>query len=144
MGAAENKKQMKDIFAELSKGDGAPFVDAMADDFRWHMIGTTRWSGTYDGKHDVRTRLLQPLMAEFADRYTNTASRFIAEGPFVVVECRGNVTHRSGRPYQNTYCWVCRLEDGRLKELTEYMDTQLVADVLGVPEVPPAEDPATG
>jgi hypothetical protein len=134
----QNKKLLQGIFAELEKGNGRPFVEAMADDFRWHMIGTTAWSGTYEGKRDVQRRLLRPLMAQFADRYTNTASRFVAEGEHVVVECRGSVTTRAGRPYCNTYCWVCRIEDGKLKELTEYMDTQLVAKVLEPPSAAPA------
>lgn len=134
MTPSENKQRMQAICGELEKGNGQPFVDAMADDFRWYMIGTTPWSGTYDGKNDVRTRLLQPLMAQFSGRYTNTASRFVAEDDLVVVECRGQVTTRGGDPYCNTYCWICRFDGGELKELTEYMDTQLVADVLGSPD----------
>lgn len=78
--------------------------------------------------------LLRPLFAQFADQYTNTAHRFIAEGEFVVVECRGRVTTKAGKPYNNVYCWVCRIADGKLRELTEYMDTELVARALGSPE----------
>jgi len=48
-----------------------------------------------------------------------------------VVECRGQVTTKSGKPYNNTYCYVCRLQDGKLKELTEYFDTQLVVETFG-------------
>jgi ketosteroid isomerase-like protein len=52
----------------------------------------------------------------------------------VVVECRGHVMTRSGKPYDNTYCYVCRFgADGLLHELVEYMDTQLVAEVLEPP-----------
>jgi ketosteroid isomerase-like protein len=73
---------------------------------------------------------MKPLFAKFATQYTNTATRFIAEGEHVVVECRGRVTAKSGQPFNNTYCYICRMEDGRLKELTEYSDTELVARVL--------------
>jgi ketosteroid isomerase-like protein len=75
--------------------------------------------------------LMRPLFSRFATRYTNTASRFIAEDDYVVVECRGNVVTKSGQPYNNTYCYVCRMEEGRLKELTEYLDTDLVVRALG-------------
>ena len=74
--------------------------------------------------------LMRPLFAQFADQYINTAQTFIAEGDRVVVECRGKVTTKSGQPYNNQYCWVCRVEDGKLKEVIEYMDTELVAKVL--------------
>jgi len=40
---------------------------------------------------------------------------------------------RSGKPYDNHYCYVCRLADGKLRELTEYMDTELAASALGAP-----------
>lgn len=135
MSAARNKQLMEAIFSELSSGNTKPFRDAMADDFRWTVTGSTRWSGTYRGKHAVLSELFAPLFAQFAGRYTNTADRFIAEGDHVVVECRGRVTTKAGTPYNNTYCYVCRLADGKLRELTEYFDTQLVATALAPPEV---------
>lgn len=134
MSATENKQLMQQIFAELSKGNGKAFRDSLAEDFRWTLTGTTKWSKTYEGKAAVLNDLLRPLFAQFADQYTNTAHRFIAEGEFVVVECRGRVTTKAGKPYNNVYCWVCRIADGKLRELTEYMDTELVARALGSPE----------
>lgn len=130
MSAAENKQLLQDAFAELSNGNGQPFLELMADDFCWIITGTTAWSRTYSGKQAVLTELLQPLVAQFETQYTNTAHRFIAEDDFVVVECRGNVMTKKGKPYNNTYCYVCRLADGKLKELTEYLDTELVTAAL--------------
>jgi uncharacterized protein len=131
MSAAENKQLMQNIFSELSKGNGKPFVESLADDFCWTITGSTKWSRTYRGKQEVVAELLRPLFAQFADQYTNTAHRFIAEDDYVVVECRGRVTTKSGKPYNNTYCWVCRVADGKLHELTEYLDTELVTAALG-------------
>jgi ketosteroid isomerase-like protein len=131
MSAAENKQLMQNIFSELSKGNGKPFVESLADDFCWTIIGSTKWSRTYRGKQEVLAELLRPLFAQFADQYTNTAHRFIAEDDYLVVECSGRVTTKSGKPYNNTYCWVCRVADGKLKELTEYLDTELVTAALG-------------
>jgi ketosteroid isomerase-like protein len=129
--AAENKQLLQNIFSELSKGNGAPFVESLADDICWTIIGSTKFSGTYRGKQAVLNELLRPLFAQFADQYTNTAHRFIAEDDYVVVECRGRVTTKSGAPYNNTYCWVCLVADGKLQELTEYLDTELVTAALG-------------
>jgi ketosteroid isomerase-like protein len=133
MGATENKQLMQRIFAGLAEGDGRLLIDSLADDFRWTLIGTTEWSGTYHGKQAVVDDLLRPLFAQFGTRYTNTAQLFIAEGDHVVVECRGRVTTKDGDPYDNTYCWVCRIIDGRLQELTEYCDTDLIAKALRAP-----------
>jgi ketosteroid isomerase-like protein len=135
MDAAENKRLMEDAYAALAEGNGQPFLDALADDVRWTIIGTTEWSGTWEGKDAVRSRLLDPLFAQFGTPYRNRAVRLIAEGDYVVIECRGDVTTKDGRPYRNTYCNVFRLEDGKVRELTEYCDTQLIADALDPPWV---------
>jgi uncharacterized protein len=129
--AARNKEALQRVFAELAKGNGRPFIDLWADDFCWTIVGTTKWSGTYRGKQAVLNDLMRPLFSRFATQYTNTATRFIAEGDYVVVECRGNVTTKAGQPYNNSYCYVCRMTDGRLQELTEYLDTELVTRALG-------------
>jgi uncharacterized protein len=133
--AAENKALMQEVFDELAKGNGRPFVDALADDIHWRIIGTTEWSGTWDGKPAVQSKLLDPLFAQFATRYRNKAVRLIAEDDYVVIECRGDVTTKSGRPYRNTYCYVCRLEGGKVRELTEYCDTELLTKALTPPWV---------
>jgi len=51
------------------------------------------------------------------------------------IEARGNNRTKAGRDYNNAYCNVLRLEGGKLKEWTEYSDTQLIADALGDPTV---------
>lgn len=134
--AASNKALMKAIFDALAQGNRKPFGEAMADDFCWTVPGSTAWSRRYQGIADVRRDLLKPLFAQFADTYTNSAQRFIAEDDWVVVQCQGKVATTSGKRYDNSYCYVCRLEEGKLKELIEYMDTQLMADVLVYPSSP--------
>lgn len=134
MGTPENKQLMKSICDELAKGNSRPFIESMADDFCWTVTGTTKWSRTYEGKQAVLTELLAPLVEQFTNKYTNVADRLIAEDDYVVVECHGSADTKSGKPYNNKYCWVCRFSDGKLRQLTEYMDTELVtktfADVL--------------
>lgn len=129
----ENKERMQRIFDELSKGNGRPLVDAMSEDFCWVIAGTSGWSGTYRGKETVVRQLLQPLFAQFADRYTNTATRILADQDYVVVECQGSVTTTSGKRYDNSYCWVVRMADGQMKELIEYADTGLMDSALQAP-----------
>lgn len=128
-----NKRLMQSVFDELSRGNGRPLIDAMADDFAWIIPGHATWSREYRGKQVVREELFKPLFERFATTYTSRAHRFIAEDDYVVVETRGDVITKSGRRYDNTYCLVCRLDGGKLRELTEYMDTELAAEVLGAP-----------
>ena len=133
MTTAENKEIVRQAFEALAVGDSRPFIDSLADDVRWTITGTTKWSRPYDGKHEVQTKLLEPLGRQFADRYTSRTERLIAEGDYVVVQFRGSVMTTAGLPYNNSYCYVCRLADGKVRELTEYWDTVLAAAVLDAP-----------
>ncbi len=130
MDAATNQQRMQALFDDLALGNGKPFWAALSDDIVWDMIGDTAWSGRYVGKQAVRDRLLSPLFAQFKTRYKNRASRITAQNDIVVVECRGEVTTQAGQTYNNRYCYVCRLRDSMICELTEYLDTKLVHEVL--------------
>jgi ketosteroid isomerase-like protein len=134
MTATANKQLMQHLFAEMAQGNSKPFVDHMAEDFRWTLPGgSTAWSGTYEGKRAVLTRLLGPLRAQMAGKMKTVPLRFIAEDDWVVIEAQGDNTTLAGLPYRNRYCFVVRLAGGRLQELTEYGDTALIARVLQAP-----------
>jgi ketosteroid isomerase-like protein len=130
MSGEANRATLDAIFEGLAVGDGRAFVDAMAEDFTWIMIGSTDWSGVYRGKATVRGELLRPLMTRFKS-YRNTAQRIIVEGDWAAVQCQGDAETVAGKRYDNTYCWIVRFRDDEIIELTEYMDTQLVVDALG-------------
>ena len=93
-----NRAILASVSAETAVGSGRPFVEALADEVRWTIIGSTDWSKT----------------------------------------CLGRA---SGREYENSCCWVIRMQDGKMRELTEYADTQLIAAALG-PRPPSGEGAA--
>ena len=132
MGTLENKQLLQDIFAATARGDSRPLVEAMAEDFRWTIAGNGQWSRAYD-KQAVLTELFPALRARIEGRIKMIPQRFIADGDCVVVEARGDNVNKSGAPYNNSYCFVFRLSGGRLAEVTEYMDTELITAALGAP-----------
>lgn len=130
MNANENKQLVKNVFAELSNGNSKPFGEILDDDVRWTIIGTTKWSKTYDGKQAVYKDLLEPLFARLNNQYTGAAKRIIAEDDFVVVEAQGNSKTNAGKDYNNEYCYIFRLAGGKVNEITEYCDTALIEKAL--------------
>ena len=122
----ENRQLLQRIFQEMSMGDSRPFVSALADDVTWKVMGRTQWSGTYRGKQTVLNELLRQLQSRLADRYRASADRIIAEGPYVVVQAHGQAMTTAGTPYNNEYCFIYRIENGQIKEVTEYLDTDLL------------------
>jgi hypothetical protein len=133
VGAAENKRLVEEVFAELADGNGQPFMDLLGDDIRWTVLGSGEWSGTYETKPTVIAELMRPLFSQFATAYRNRASLILADGDHVVVACQGEVTTKSGKPYNQRYCYVCRMSDGKIRELDEYLDTELVSSALEQP-----------
>lgn len=128
-----NKDLIARAFEGLAAGDGAALVGMMADDVVWTVTGTTAWSGVLRGKGEVITKLLMPLGAQLANRPTVIPRRLIAEGDLVVVEANGRNTTHTGKDYSNTYCFVIRLAEGQIREVTEYLDTALLASALAAP-----------
>jgi ketosteroid isomerase-like protein len=128
-----NRQYIRQVMAELDKGNGKPFVDAMADDFSWTIPGDTPWSRTYSGKQVVLNELLRPLYAQFATPYISITRRVMADGDRVIIEFDGRVTTKAGKAYNNRYCYVCRMEGGKMKDLMEYLDTALVSSALQAP-----------
>jgi hypothetical protein len=131
--AEQNKRLLEDVFAALANGDGRPFLDAFSDDARWTVVGSSPWARTYEGKRTIVDELMRPLFRQFADRYTAHATRLVAEDDVVVVEARGAATTKAGKSYHQSYCYVFRLADGKVCELTEYNDSDLVNRALRTP-----------
>jgi uncharacterized protein len=132
MNTTANKQLLQDIYAQISKGNLQPLLDSMADDIQWTIIGSTAVSGTSRGKQEVIDKLLKPVRARLADGpIVFQPERFIAEGEYVVMQAKGRATALSGKPYNNTYCIVCRIVDGKVKEMVDYVDTELITSALG-------------
>jgi ketosteroid isomerase-like protein len=131
MSAVKNKKVMQDILSALSQGNDAPLIEAMSDDMQWTWMGTGQWSKTFKGKAAVLNELWEAVRTTITPPFKVEPSLFVAEGDHVVVEAVGHNTTPDGKTYNNKYCWVCRLAEGKLQSLHEYMDTELVTRTFG-------------
>ena len=130
---AQNKQLLHYVFAELAEGNSQPFVAAMADDFSWTIAGRTTWARTWEGKRAVTGDLFGVLRERLSLPIKVRPQRILADGDHVIVEARGDNVTRDGDGYDNVYCYVIRMEGGKLAELTEYADTELMSRALGDP-----------
>jgi uncharacterized protein len=136
MNAATNKKLMQEIFAAAGDPDPAVrdrslFVASLSDDAKWVVTGQYSWSRTFTGRQSILDDLHGHVRSRLAERARTIAHRFIADGDHVVVEARGDNLTKAGVRYDNDYCLVFRLEDGKIREVREYCDSALVERVLG-------------
>ena len=132
-GIESPKKRLEYIFGETSQGNWQPFLDALAEDAQWTVIGGTGWSKTYRSKPQILSDLFAPLRRVLAPPRKSHALYMIAEGNMVAVQGHGENTTRDGRRYDNTYCWIFAFRDGQVAVVTEYADTELMRAVLGEP-----------
>jgi uncharacterized protein len=117
------------IFSELANGTATALTEALSEDVRWTLTGTSSWSKTYAGKREV-TALLRAVQARCEGPMKIRATRILCDGDHVVVEARGDNVTREGARYDNAYCFVLRVDGGTIGEITEYMDTALVTRVF--------------
>lgn len=131
MGIAENKQIVLDFYEAGARGDMDACFALLADDITWTNIGTTKFSGTYAGKQALVEQLLEPLFGQLKAGIASAIERLTAEGDVVVAQTAGTAETHDGRPYNNTYCQVIRIRDGKIAEVKEYFDTALVDAVFG-------------
>jgi ketosteroid isomerase-like protein len=130
MSAAENEALVRHLYTEVGNGNPAPLVEHLADDVEWTIIGSTPLSGVYRGREEVVTKLFAGLRAALQAPVRFTFDRFIAAGDQVVMEAHGHAATIDGRPYENRYCVIVDVVDGRLQRVIDYVDTELVTSVL--------------
>lgn len=131
MGIAENKQLIKNFYAAGARGDMDTCFALLADDIRWTNIGTTKFSGTYVGKQALMEQLLGPLFGQLKAGISSVVENMIAEGDFVVAQTAGTAETMDGKPYNNSYCQVIKIQNGKLVEVKEYFDTELVSSTFG-------------
>ena len=131
MTTAANKKLVQQVYEDSANRSGTTFVDNLADDASWIVTGQYSWSHEFRGREAILEGLMGHFRSFFAVRPRTVAFNFIAEGDFVAVEARGDNVTRDGLRYDQQYCMVFRIENGKIKQIKEYCDSTLVERVLG-------------
>ena len=131
MSAADNKKLVQQIFADSANRSGTTFADHLAEDASWVVTGQYSWSHEFRGRDAIQNGLMGHFRSFFAVRPRTVAFNFIAEGDYVVAETEGDNVTKAGVRYDNDYCMVWRIENGKIKQIKEYCDSALVERVLG-------------
>lgn len=129
MSLVENKQRIEDAFTAWAGGDGGAFFRLLAPDVRWTVIGHTPISGTYITRQEFMEGAARPLGERLESALEPKLLEVIAEGDAVVVRWEGRALSKRGVPYNQSYCWVMRIAEGRVQEGTAYLDTQLVSEI---------------
>lgn len=125
------KQRTIQIMSQMAEGQARSFFDAMDEDVTWRWMGVNRWSRTLEGKQTVVDTLFGGSTDTLGPSSRVIVHGIHGDGDVVVVEHSGRNELPDGRRYDNNYCWVLQFQDGVIREVREYMDTQLVSDTFG-------------
>jgi ketosteroid isomerase-like protein len=126
------KQTVQRYLDALMAGDIDVVRACFAEDATWSMHGDLPIAGPWKGRDAIVDDFLQQLGATL---FEPGSQRFefpllVAEGDTVVLEWRVHARSRVGADYENEYCGVFVVEEGRISEVREYMDTRSAARVL--------------
>lgn len=129
-----NKAIVRRAADALRRGDMDGYMADAADDIVFTAIGTVRG---ISGKIHGKARLLKGLKIALAGQLEGgaidmTIDNMIAEGEYVAEQAHGKARTKKGKDYNNTYCRVWQIVDGKVQSVVEYMDTELIRDVLAL------------
>ena len=100
------------------------------EDVVYEVMGSTPVSGVHDGLDTVIRDVLQTTKPRLSE-YTSEVEQIIAEGDTVVVRSKNTgAIGPTGLPYDNRYCFIYTVRDGKIAKVVEYMDTQLTHTAL--------------
>ena len=131
MSTAANKKLVQQIYEDSANRSG---TDVRRQSRRRRQLDRHRpvfLVAEFRGRDAIMDGLMGHFRSFFAVRPRTVAFNFIADGEFVAVEARGDNVTKAGLRYDNQYCMVFRIENGKIKQIKEYCDSTLVERVLG-------------
>lgn len=111
-------------FASQDPAQAAPFF---TEDAEWIAPPGNATAIALDGpSHMVGRDAIAAFATQgFRRMFSDVRIEFLtvlADGDTVVVEERMRA-QANGRPYDNAYCFIFKLQDGRIRQVREYMDT---------------------
>jgi ketosteroid isomerase-like protein len=123
-----HKQIVRQFFDDMSNNNIAGIIDAYANDVKLYTMGNTLISGVFT-KDQARIGATQ-ILGAFPEGIKFVIHDLTAEDDRVAVQAESFAVHVSGKPYNNKYHFLVRFRDGLITEFKEYMDTEMVTEIL--------------
>ena len=132
MSDQENKAAVYNMHEAISRGDLDGMFDHMTEDVTFrvqgnHLLGRRK----FQGKEDIVENLLMVIFGRLQGGVEVKIENIAAENDKVFLQFSGKATRLSGEPYENEYVQLFEFRDGKISSITEFLDTALLAEVLG-------------
>ena len=126
-----DEQYVRSHFKLLADADYDGFFARVSPSVSWTVMGSHALSGQYNTPsefHKHTSARLNPRMeSPLALKLTNC----IVSGQQAAVELSATAQQKSGKPFDNKYCWVVHYDDeGVIKSVRAYLDGILVNQAI--------------
>jgi uncharacterized protein len=130
MNGEQKKKLVLETWQSVVAGDVKAAFANLSDDVRWKIPGSIAGiSGVKNGKGEI-LGFLRVAAKVFPPGMRSEIRTTYVDGGTVIVEMVNRSRTANGRPYENEYCFVFELADGKIREIREYVDTQRAHEII--------------
>jgi ketosteroid isomerase-like protein len=134
MSTETTRALIEDFYTALQKGDRARLLDLLSPDAVWIPPLSAPFP-RMEGAEAIADALGSKIVRETFDLskpFGLEIRRMVADGDVAVVQQRLTATAKAtGLDYDNQYCWVYEVRDGRIAVLEEYADTIVAGRAMG-------------
>ena len=121
---------VKSLFANLENGKSGAFFEHVADDVDWTVMGTHPLAGTYHTKADFLAHTFARLDKILKEGVVLRVTNILVDGESAAVELESLSTALNGKPFDNRYCWVMRVNDGKITQGIAWFDSPTLIDLI--------------
>ena len=120
-----NREIIRQAFEAWRQGT-SPITDVFAPGMVWRIEGHSAAAKEYRGTQQFVDEVLAPFGARFAGGQPFrpvTIRGIYSDGDTVVVIWDGRGIANDGRPYENSYAWIMKLDNGKVVDGTAFFDS---------------------
>lgn len=117
-----NRRAIRDFLDGTLVNDKAQVISGLDPDVVFRLPRPTMADKTISGAQNVTDFIVDLGRAAYAKRHATYGSFVVDEG-HAAVEWRLQGELARGGDYDQYYCWLFDLSDGRITEIREYIDT---------------------
>lgn len=130
---AFNTTLVQQAFDNWQEGRGS-FFDLLAEDAVWTVAGSSPASGIYDTREALLKDAVYPIHARLTTSIVPTVTEIIASHDRVVVFWDGSARAQDGSQYVNSYAWHLVMAEGKITQVTAYLDTWALNQLMDSPQ----------
>ena len=127
MSIEENVQVVKDFFAAMGSGDKQALLALVAEDIEWIIPGED-WplAGTHSGHAGLKATVKKA--SEKIEMTYPKPPEFVAQGDRVLaISVAVGKIKATDKPFEDYWVFDITLQNGKLKSIREYIDTQALA-----------------